>query len=490
MVRNLHQLETDKFSNLGYAQVTDALFGIPEEFTKQSSNERPINITKGQVNHGRLRPEVINEHVESSREAQSIVTSTNKVGQFVKISQDNINALYCTAESAAGVTIDDFESYNNDSELQATWFPSGSLNFIETTIVNTGTQSMAIPLDNNDDEWVNMFASLDYTNYSGSFDYYQDTVFGLIGAVVEIFIEDSIGNSKFSQLAINEANNWTHFDINENAMTEDVGNTLNTDITDIIKIGFRVDSKKLNSKAYINNLASTPAPGSLGLQIWNMGTTLPESGITSIDDGTQYTQIGDITSVSPVAEFQIELEGGKRLYHLHDFVCGVALEIPTNEILIEDNYYALVFTYIDTNVTMYGPDPSFGIQYYNNGYAFTAPDNATAITAIGEFNDLMFSIFSTQDVYVIESSARANEEPNGGSSFMSSIEDKNMKTTDVIHSHGLNPPQDGVIDMRSRPVFLPKGGKFNLDYNDDYTDLVTKIFFGMSYAYEPPETND
>ena len=87
------------------------------------------------------------------------------------------------------------------------------------------------------------------------------------------------------------------------------------------------------------------------------------------------------------------------------------------------------------------------------------------------------------------SSARANAEPNGGSSFMSSVEGPKMETLEVVHTHGLNPPKDGTINLSIRPLFLPKGGKFNLDYNDDSTDQVTKINFGMTYLYEPPNTN-
>lgn len=464
-------------------------FGVPNTFSKTSRNERPINIVKGQLNHGRLRPEILNEHAESSREQQSIVTSTNKVGQIIKLSKDNINAIYMTAESAGGQTIDDFESYANDTELQAAWVPSTTrLNFIETSIVDTGLQSMGFPITNNGDEWVSTFSIIDYTGYTGSFSFRQDVIFGLTGAIIEVFIEDDSGNSKFAQLAVNEANNWTHFDINEAAMIEDQAAI--TDVERIIKIGYRVDTKKLGATAYIDNLVSTPPGGSLGVQLWNMGTDIPQDGVTSIDSGTQYTQIGDIGSVSPVSQFNFSLEGGKRLYHLHDFVAGVAEEIPGNELLNIDNYYMLIFTWVDTDVTIYGPDSSFDdAPYYNNGYAFTAPDNSTPITQIGLTNDLMFSIFSTQDVYMIGSSARANAVPNGNSSFMSSIEDKNMKTIDVIHTHGLNPPQNGVIDFSIRPILIPKGGKFNLDYNDDFTDLVTKIFFGMAYLYEPPNTN-
>lgn len=463
--------------------------GVPSSFTKTTRNERPINIAKGQVNSGRLRPEVLNEHAESSREIQSVVNSTNKVGQIFKASQDNINAIYITAESAEAAAIDDFESYANDAALQAVWVPSNSLNFLETTIVQDSTQSMGLPLSVINDEWEMTMAAIDYTGYTGSFDFYQDTIFGLTGAIVEVFISDGV-NTKSSQLAINQANNWTHFDINEAAMIED--DILNpTDVTAITSIGFRVDTKKLGASAYVDNLAAAPPPGELGIQLWDMGTTTPVTGVDALDDGVQYTQIGDISFTTPVSQYNLNLEGGKRLYHVHEFVCGVALEIPTNEILNEDNYYALVLTYVDTDVTIYGPNSSFDdAPYYNSGYAFTTPDNSTAITTIGVNNDLMFSIFSTQDVYIIGSSARANAEPNGGSSFMSSVEGIHMETLDVIHTHGLNPPSNGIIDLTLRPVFLPKGGKFNLDYNDDYTDDVTVIEFGMGYLYEPPFVNN
>ena len=66
-------------------------FGIPLDFTKQTGNANTFLINKGQLNKYRLRPAILNEHAESSREVQSVVTATNIVGQIFKASQDNIN---------------------------------------------------------------------------------------------------------------------------------------------------------------------------------------------------------------------------------------------------------------------------------------------------------------------------------------------------------------------------------------------------------------
>ena len=48
----------------------------------------------------------------------------------------------------------------------------------------------------------------------------------------------------------------------------------------------------------------------------------------------------------------------------------------------------------------------------------------------------MFGIFSTQDTYIIESRAVANDVPGKRANYMSSIEDAKMKTVEIINSHG------------------------------------------------------
>jgi hypothetical protein len=459
-------------------------FGVPEAFVKQTSNENEYNILKGQLNKLKIRPQILNEHAESSREVQSIVTATNEVGQIFKASQDNINTMYSTLESAEFSIIDNFESYATDNALQLVWEPSNNLNTIDTTIVKTGLQSMRIPLTTNNDTFIRTIASTDYTNFNGAFDFRQSISYPT--GQVSIFIGDGI-NTKSRLLNINVANNWTHFEINEEAMTEDqVGLT---DITAITKIGFLVVNKSIGQYANIDNLITSPPPGNLGIELWDMGSVLPESGVTSLNDGTQYVQIGDISSVVPVSQYVLPLLGGKRLYHLDEFKCGIALEIPSNELLIPNNYYAIVFKYVDTNVNVYGPDSSLGVNYYESGYAFNTTDNTTAINAIGEFNDLAFSIFSTQDVYIFESRAVANSEPNGLATYAAFIEDSNMKITDVINTHGSYIPIIGIINLNQRPMFMEKGGNFELYYNDDFSDGVSKIVFGVRYYYVPPNVN-
>ncbi len=86
---------------------------VPLNFTRTSSNGNSYNISKGQLNKLRIRPQILNEHVESSREIQGVVSSGNILGQLFKESHDNINGILLTLESAAGSSIDNFESYGN-----------------------------------------------------------------------------------------------------------------------------------------------------------------------------------------------------------------------------------------------------------------------------------------------------------------------------------------------------------------------------------------
>ena len=117
---------------------------VPPEYTKQTSNGGFRPIQKGQLNIIRVRPQVLNEQQESSRTIQSTIASGNIVGQVFKASQDNINGIALTLESAAGASIDDFESYADSAALQLVWVETTNVATLETTVVKSGSQSMKI----------------------------------------------------------------------------------------------------------------------------------------------------------------------------------------------------------------------------------------------------------------------------------------------------------------------------------------------------------
>lgn len=464
---------------------TNPANGAPVTYTGLTSNGLDFLVSKGQLNKLRLRPQILNEHAESSREVQETVDSSTIVGQIFKASQDNINGLMLTLESAAGAVLDDFESYANSGALQAVWVKGGTNEaLLETTIVQTGsTKSMNLPLDTLNDDWVDTIGSTNYTDTTFEMDYYQDVAFSAGKAA--FFIGDGV-NTKSLQLVNNNVNQWQHFEINENAMSEDGGTT---DVTAITKIGFRVDDARAAADGYVDNLVAVPVPGNISLKLWDMGASIPVSATTSIDDGTQVTQLGDIGfGVTAVSSITLPLLGGKRLYVIKDFVTGVSLEIPTNTLLTAGNYYVLTLNYVDTDVDVYGPDTSFSTNYYTSGYAFTAPNESTAITAIGSFSDLMFGILSTQDVYLSSFLQILNAAPGDTAQVNIFVEDSNMSIA-AIATVGAKAVQSVQADLSSRPMLLEKGGKFEMYYNDDFSDSVTEIGLTIGYLFVPPTVN-
>lgn len=459
--------------------------GAPAAYTGLTSNGGGFFIAKGQLNKLRLRPQILNEHAESSREIQGTIDSSTIVGQIFKASQDNINGLMVTLETGGETTIDDFESYANSAALQAVWVKGGTNEaLLETTIVEAGSQSMNLPLDVLNDDWVNTVGSTNYTGSAFIFDFYQNVAFS--AAKVSFFIGDGT-NTKSLQTVMNVVNQWQQFEINESAMAEDGAGT--TDITAITKIGFRVDDQRANADGYVDNLAAMPTPGSVTLKLWDMGTSIPVSATTSIDDGTQNTQLGDIGFGAPGAgSITLTLQSGKRLYVIKDFVTGVAQEIPSNTLLTVDNYYMVTLNYVDTDVSVYGPDTTLAINYYSNGYAFTAPDEATAITAGGANSDLMFGVFSTQAVYVVGFLQTIDAAPGANAAVNIFVEDLDMVITNVTVV-GAAAIQTVQADLSLRPFLLGKGGKFELYYNDDFTDSVAAIGLTIAYLHVPPTVN-
>lgn len=469
----------------GYNLINTGLdpFGVPLDFSRQTSNGDVFNIVKGQLNKLKLRPQILNEHAESSREVQGTVTSSNIVGQVFKASHDNINGIMMTMESAAGTSLDDFESYADSAALQVVWVEGTNPALLETTIVKTGTKSMNIPLDTAGDTWTDTISSTDYTGFTFDFDYYQTSI---IVAEVAFFIGDGT-NTKSLTLSLSNPNMWQHFEVTETNMSEDGGGT--TDITAITKIGYRVDTKANNQDGYIDNLVSIAAPGTVLFKLWDFGTTLPVSTTDGLNDATQYVRLGDEGINGPVAaSVTLELVGGKRLYLIRDFIAGVAPEIPTNVTLTANNYYAITVHYVDTNVNVYGPNTSYSIQYYTNGYAFTTPDEVSVITAVGTYNDLMFGVFSTQDVYINTMIKSYDTEPGTSATEKVFTEDTDMKIVDVMVGDS-RPRQDVHEEYFQRPNFMEKGGKFEVYYSDDASDSVSQASVSVGYFYKPGSVN-
>jgi len=426
----------------------------------------------------------MNEHAESSRNIQGTVTATNIVGQIFKASQDNINGINLTMESAAGVIFDDFEGYADDAALQAVWIATDDEADVEVSVVYEGAQAMYLPCAGAGqvgEEWKKATGTpTDFTGYTGQFQMYSNKEYKDVK--LRVFVEDSSGNTASRQVVQSNKNIWTKVVVPTDSLIDDAAAT---DMTDIVYIGYRVEKEKKDGFVIVDYLVSVPPPGEVRVKLWDMGATLP--GAVSLDSGTQYAKLGDlgITGVQ-ASEVDLHLLGGKRMYQLNDFVAGTSLEIPDNELLTVNNYYAITIHYVNTDVSVYGPNENWD-NYYKNGYAFTAPDESTAITAIGDNIDIQFIIFSTQDVYINETSHFADAEPNGESLTTIYVEDKNMLRTNVLIS-GIKGLQTVVKDI-GRPFFMEKGSKFEQEYNDDFTDDVTIMNLIMQYYFIPPTTN-
>jgi len=458
--------------------------GVPFTYTKQTASGDNFILQKGQLNKLRLRPQVMNEHAESSRNIHGVVSDGNILGQIFKASHDNINGIDITVESAAGVNFDDFESYADDAALQAVWIATGDDAEIETSEVYEGDQSMYLPAEgNNGDEWARAFATTDFTGYTGEFWMYSNKEYKDVK--MRVFVEDSAGNTNSQAVVQPGKKSWYKFVIIVDEMTADGGTPADT--TDIVKIGYRVQKEKRDGYVILDDLISVPPPGELELKLWDMGTTMPVSGTTALDDGTQYTKLGDagITGKQE-ASVIIDLYGGKRAYHIDEFVAGPATEIPTNEILNVGHYYAITMHYVNTNVSVYGTNEAWD-DYYKNGYAFSAPDDSTAITTAGANKDLMFVIFSTQDVYVFEITSNTDGTPNGNSETTLYVEDNNMIRTNVLTNSIKAVPT--VTTRMPRPFFMGNGAKLEQEYNDDITDDVSSINLIISYFFIPPTVN-
>ena len=480
-------------------QVETAIPSTPATATMQGSAGRLFVTQKGSLNHYRLRPRILTEQIESAREIQTTVTSNAPIaGQIFRLSTDNLNGISCTLGSAGGEVLDDFESYADSAALQAVWVASDptELALLATIIVFEGDQSMLVPMDADvDDEWARTITATDYTGFTFSLAWYQSKTYAQ--AKCSFFIEDSAGNSKFLPMVVEDEDSWENFDFREVAMVEDAGNTLDTDTTDIVKYGVLLFDRSNNTEGYLDALQAVPEPGQIGCELWDMGATLPTAGVTTLADGSQYMELGDkgINGGTITDEVTIDLIGGKRVYDVFRFSAGTALEIPSNTTLNQGNYYAVTFNYIDTDTAVYGPNTTFATNYYQNGYAFTAPDTNTSITALGQYSDLCVQLFAAEDAYInttiisyLQTDGSLATPGLDASSYIN-IENRNMRIVEfpVLYSR----PQPFVeADFDDTRLYLPKGGKFEVNHSDDFTDNVADVFTFIGYLYTPIETYD
>jgi hypothetical protein len=480
---------TTKYNNVTPVEIVQERNGVPPEYNKYQRDSYTFPVSPGELNKFRLRPKIVNEHAESSRTSQGVVASGLMVGQIFRASTDNITSLLLTLEPENPRTeIDNFESYADSAALVLQWATTGGTNdvVLETAItssLSSSTKSMELNLNQNASEWTKTVSSVDLSAVVFELDYYQDVAYG--DAEVSFFLGDGT-NTKSVKMVNQAVNVWQHYDIPIAAFLEDGAGT--TDGTAITKIGFRVDSNQGGAKSYVDNIEYQATPGTVRVKLWNMGANIPVSGTGTLASGTLYEKIGDAGSTGiQTGSYVLNLEAGKRLYHVDEFVAGVAREIPANEPLTASNYYALVLEHIDTNVNVFGPNTAYGINYYTNGYSFTTTANDAPLTGTGAFNDIMFGILSAQEVYMSRVQVRLNNPPSASANYAIYLEDENMHITDMVISHIHSPRQVEVFEFNKFPL-LPVGGKLEVYYNDDPTDGVTTVVVDMDYIYTPPDS--
>ncbi len=461
---------------------------IPKTFSKMTGSGIHKSIQKGQATEYILRPQIMNEHNQFHSNIIETVDATTIVGQIFKASKDNINSITVPMGSAESVVFDTFEGYADSGELQAVWVEDTNVATLETSIVATGsTKSMKLPLDTLGDTWTKTIAKSDFTDYNGVFDIYQTKEFNK--AKIAIELEDSTGNKKALEIAISEKEQWEHFDIPEKALVEDSGNSTDTDMTDIIKVRFKVTDKEGGQSAYIDNYYATPPPGDIELKLWDFGDTLPVAGTSDLDDATQYEEIGDRAQGTVSSSLVVTLYGGIRNYHLDGFVAGVAKGETGNTPLTIGNYYAITFHHTDTEVNIYGN----GGDTYSNGFAFTAPNTSTAITDLSK--DIGFGIFSTQAAYIVRAlwglhdSDHGSAKPGDRANMSIVSSDLNYKIKDTLFNH-IYAPASIDRDISGNPLYIIDGGHLTLYYEDDFSDNVQDLVFNMQYKYKNPTTND
>jgi len=402
--------------------------------------------------------------------------------------------------------------YSSDVALQAEYIKSGAVEAVRSAFTDSvgttqsGSWALKVPCDTLADKWTATLTSTDLTGVTFSLAYANTKDWAK--CKVYFFIGDGT-NTKSFPLSINTKNVWQTFPILETAMTVTANDlTANTpDMTAITKMGFRIDDIDAGEFAYIDSITYQAPAGSISLKLWDCGSSLPTADGASFNltnNATQITEIGDWGIDGAVVSTRtVQLLGGKRLYHVDDFAAGVALEHPNNDLLTIGNYYAITLHYVDTDVTVYGPDTTFSTDYYENGYAFYTANEGTNITKVpgaagaGAYSDMMFGIISTQPVYILGYhlhfiTTSGTLGPQGrDAGWVTIVEDSSMAFQYLNTIHGGHPITGGdyTESFEIKPVFMDIGGKFEVYYSDDPSDDIEEIELEIFYSYIPPTIN-
>lgn len=461
---------------------------IPKEYDKISCIGKRISLNQGR-NEARIRSVEVGEHVESSRLAQATVTSSNIVGQVTKLNTaDNIGQLDLTAEMDATETVlDNFQLYDDSAALRVEWVKTGLNADLEEAIVSpndSSTKSARFPLKILANEWVNTISSLDLENQQIQFDYIQ-TVSGLLGKF-EFFIGDGT-NTKSIEVSPAFAAVWDTLSVLESDMKDDEATT--PDVTAITKIGFRVSDSSNNQFFYIDNLVYSQGTGSVILKLFDMGDTKPVSASTTIDSGTQYTTLGDLgIKGSTSSTVTLSLKPGKNIYKVEDFCAGAAREHPDNNLLTQGNYYIFTINYVDVDVIVWGPDEvNFNeIDYYEDGFAFSAANEAATITALGEAKHISFIYTTAVTSYITALGVKFYDE-NGAetvsdiaSEVKAYLESREMEISahPLISGNGMG---TFSVDISSSPELMEPGSKIECYYNSAPGDSAKSLLILSEY---------
>jgi len=252
------------------------------------------------------------------------------------------------------------------------------------------------------------------------------------------------------------------------------------DLSAITSYSFTTANKfKTGYTTNVDGLRLSEASGAFSVKFFDLGPTLPVSGTDTLVAGTPIA-LGDLgIHGHQHPAIRVELNGGKAILNIPDFIHGVAREIPSETFLTPGNYYAIAFEYLDTDVTIYGADPAFGVDYYPDGYAFSAPYEASPIVSVGPNQDCAFILYESDAVWI----DRVEIVPDadvGAADFALVAEDQAMRLRVI----GRGTLQGSIpVEMRfeDRPIYLPIGGKIELYYSDDVKSPVAEI--GMRVRY-------
>lgn len=444
------------------------------DFTNKVITSRGVNLEFD------ISPHIPNENmVDSSEITHTLTTTGDTVCQVFKASTDNLHDIHLTLQGSGLEDIsENFESYANTAELEAEWVPSDAVNTfvtLDTTIVHSGSQSMAIQCRKNQSPGDTITRDLgvggvDWSSYANLNFWVWNPVD--LTCIWQINIIDNTANK--ASLQYNQPpSQWFEQDLS----FFDFSNFANMDWDDIRYIQFEmVSCTSALHTFYIDDMELHGPAGDIEIELIDFGTSAPVSGDDITVEGSVLTLDDGNISLSTALGLTKKIGIYHMHYGSHDY---------DNELTIGNYYGFHIKNPTSGECKVYGSLT----QKYNSASCFSV--NGSDIMTDVE-RTCYFTIHCTCPALLTKIEVETDESAGSSQMLIHTIDSETDKMEDDIIRHIFHNDRTLVTEFMQDDVqlfYCDRRYKPICNFADIGASSASTISINTYWLYEPVEEN-